>query len=146
MASNQTANYGLNQWAAGDRVLREEFNQDNAKRETALNAAGNCRIIAGSYVGTGTYGESNPCHLEFLFRPQIIFMDIGTADDYNSVPQYYLFFYGAQEAFAFGESERNILTWSDTGVSWYFPNVLVSNAAMHQFNASGKTYRYLAIG
>ena len=36
MASNQTSNYGLNQWAATDKVLREEFNQDNAKIDTAL--------------------------------------------------------------------------------------------------------------
>ena len=146
MASNYTSNYGLCQWEATDHVLREEFNQDNAKIDAALEAKGNCRIHVGSYVGTGTYGENNPCHLEFPFRPQIIFMDIHTTDDYNSVPQYYLFFYGAPDAYAFGESERNILTWSDTGVSWYFPNERVSEAATHQFNTSGKTYRYLIIG
>lgn len=146
MASNYTEHYGLCQWEATDPVLREEFNQDNVKIEAALESKGNCRIEVGSYVGTGTYGESHPCHLEFSFRPQIIFMDIHTTDDYNSVPQYYLFFYGATEAFAFGESKRNILTWSDTSVSWYFPDERVSEAAEHQFNTSGKTYRYLAIG
>ena len=36
MASNQTSNYGLNQWEAEDRVIREEFNGDNAKVDTAL--------------------------------------------------------------------------------------------------------------
>ena len=36
MASGQTENYGLNQWAAEDAVLREEFNGDNAKIEAAL--------------------------------------------------------------------------------------------------------------
>lgn len=36
MASNQTANYGLNQWAGSDRFLREEFNADNAKVDEAL--------------------------------------------------------------------------------------------------------------
>ena len=29
MASNHTANFGLNQWAATDPVLREDFNEDN---------------------------------------------------------------------------------------------------------------------
>ena len=36
MASNQTSNYGLNQWEATDQVLREEFNADNQKIDEAL--------------------------------------------------------------------------------------------------------------
>lgn len=36
MASSQTTNYGLNQWAAEDKVLREAFNQDNATIDAAL--------------------------------------------------------------------------------------------------------------
>ena len=36
MASGYTANYQLNQWEGTDKVLREEFNQDNAKIDTAL--------------------------------------------------------------------------------------------------------------
>ena len=35
---NQTANYGLNQWDEQDRILREDFNADNAKIEAALAA------------------------------------------------------------------------------------------------------------
>lgn len=38
MASNYTANYGLCQWEPGDKFLREEFNQDNEKIDTALEA------------------------------------------------------------------------------------------------------------
>ena len=36
MASNYTSNYNLNQWSASDRVLRTEFNADNAKIDAAL--------------------------------------------------------------------------------------------------------------
>ena len=36
MASNQTSNYGLNQWEATDQVLRTEFNADNSKIDAAL--------------------------------------------------------------------------------------------------------------
>ena len=36
MASNYTENYGLYQWEAADQVLREEFNQNNAKIDEAL--------------------------------------------------------------------------------------------------------------
>ena len=74
MASNQTSNYGLNQWEATDQVLRTDFNQDNAKLDAALKALadketelegtlagqaaaiaklGNCSIERFTYVGTG---------------------------------------------------------------------------------------------
>ena len=36
MANGQTGNYGLNQWAAEDKVIRTEFNEDNAKIDAAL--------------------------------------------------------------------------------------------------------------
>ena len=39
MASGYTANYGLCQWEPEDQFLREEFNQDNAKIDSALKAA-----------------------------------------------------------------------------------------------------------
>jgi len=38
MASNYTSNYGLCQWAASDKVLRTEFNADNAKIDAAIAA------------------------------------------------------------------------------------------------------------
>ena len=37
MASGQTTNFGLNQWAAEDQVLREEFNENNAKVDATLS-------------------------------------------------------------------------------------------------------------
>jgi len=36
MASNYTSNYNLCQWQASDKVLRTEFNADNAKIDAAL--------------------------------------------------------------------------------------------------------------
>ncbi len=39
MASNVTANYGLNQWEAEDAVRRVDFNADNAKIDAALKDA-----------------------------------------------------------------------------------------------------------
>ena len=38
MATNQTANYDLNQWLSTDQVLRTDFNADNAKLDAALGA------------------------------------------------------------------------------------------------------------
>lgn len=45
MASNHTSHYDLNQWAASDKVLRAEFNADNAKVDAAL--AGLAGQVAG---------------------------------------------------------------------------------------------------
>ena len=38
MSTNHTTNYDLNQWEASDKVLRTEFNSDNAKIDAALKA------------------------------------------------------------------------------------------------------------
>ena len=45
MSTNHTTNYDLNQWEGTDKVLRTEFNQDNAKIDAALKA--NADAIAG---------------------------------------------------------------------------------------------------
>ena len=36
MSTNHTTNYDLNQWEGTDKVLRTEFNADNAKIDAAL--------------------------------------------------------------------------------------------------------------
>ena len=41
----KTENYQLNQWDAGDRVLRTDFNGDNEKIETALTALQNKPVL-----------------------------------------------------------------------------------------------------
>ena len=45
MSTNHTTNYDLNQWEGTDKVLRTEFNADNAKIDAALKA--NADAIAG---------------------------------------------------------------------------------------------------
>ena len=69
----QTNNYGLNQWDQQDRILREDFNVDNAKIEaailaavTAANAANDAataaqntaHVATGSYTGNGKSGRT----------------------------------------------------------------------------------------
>ena len=85
MASNYTEHYGLCQWETTDQVLREEFNQDNEKVDTVLNAlyeknavleeyiqkCGNCQIHTTSYIGTGGSGEGSPNSLTFPEAPSI---------------------------------------------------------------------------
>ena len=65
MASGQTEHYSLNQWQPEDQVLREEFNQDNAKIDAALP-----RFITGSYVGTGETEITK--HYSLGSRPKMV--------------------------------------------------------------------------
>lgn len=99
MASNYTENYGLCQWEATDQVLREEFNQDNAKMDETLKTladkdialesaiaavaatAGNCQMELITYTGTGTYGEGKPTQITFPILPDI-FIIVGDKSIY----------------------------------------------------------------
>jgi len=75
MASNQTANFGLNQWEATDKVLREEFNADNAKIEAAILAAQKSPCcVTGSYEG----GVEGGVTVELGFKPSFLFVLQGT--------------------------------------------------------------------
>ena len=109
-------------------------------------ADGGVKIAVGSYTGSGAYGSAHPNSLTFTFKPLIIFMDIATIDDYNSIPQYYMFFYGVPSAYAKGTSSANILSWSENGVSWYTQSSSDSSGPQYQFNRKGQVYHYIAIG
>ena len=85
----QTSHFQLNQYEASDRILHGDFNNDNQKIDAALAAGGNCRVAAGSYTGTGTYGQNNPCSLTFDFKPLLVFLDTGVMDPYSSIPVLY---------------------------------------------------------
>lgn len=91
MASNYTTNYKLPLWEGGDNFVREEFNAAHedidaalgehgaalTEHAAALALCGNCKIACGSYVGTGTYGEANPCSLTFPFAPSLLLFFTG---------------------------------------------------------------------
>ena len=77
---NQTTNYQLSQWDAEDRILREDFNADNAKLEQALAGiaetlakCGNCKIWATSYKGNGATTTS----ITFPVKPLLFFVKGG---------------------------------------------------------------------
>ena len=86
MSTNHTTNYNLNQWEATDKVLRTEFNEDNAKIDAALKAnadalaaledtlalKGNCQIEVQTYTGNGKSGASNPTVLTFSKVPLLV--------------------------------------------------------------------------
>ena len=69
---NYTENYQLNQWESTDRVLREDFNEDNRKIEEALKTAG-AQIAVGTYVGTNQNNQT-PRYIELGFSPTAVFV------------------------------------------------------------------------
>ena len=80
MSTNHTPHYNLSQWERDDRILMEDFNEDNTKIDTALagleetaaeHAAalarrGNCQVYTTTYTGNGgssksLYFPGKPC-------------------------------------------------------------------------------------
>lgn len=86
MASNQTDNFGLSQWLPEDKVLREEFNQDNAKIDMALRESSRLICLADVRLPTEQseivldlkdVSLENYCKLE-LWAPKLIGASSGT--------------------------------------------------------------------
>ena len=65
MASSYTEHFQLNQWAAEDPVLREDFNADNAKLDKVIP-----RIVTGTYTGDGTADRT----IQLGFRPKAVLL------------------------------------------------------------------------
>ena len=71
----QTGNYSLNQWEGQDRILREDFNADNAKIEAALDAVqalsnGAAKVVFGTYQGN----EAATRNITLGFTPRAVIL------------------------------------------------------------------------
>lgn len=112
---------------------------------TALGQLGaKTQIATGSYVGTGTYGASNPNSLTFDFEPKFVAV-FGTSDSFQ------LFLLnGASYAFSVRKENSNTdnyaktspitVSFSGNSVSWYSKN---SNIYQGNYTMS---HNYIAIG
>ena len=99
------------------------------------NAVTAPKIAAGSYVGTGTYGQSNPTTLEFDAPPLIVFVVGGRS---------FFAIQGNPTAnVIYGGSGGTLsLIWSGNSLSWY---VYAEPDAYNQLNIEGKAYYYIAL-
>lgn len=113
-----------------------------------LNNLGAARIQTGSYVGTGTYGSSNPCRLQFNFKPQL-FILFGKSNSNASYRDMIIAIRGdAQLAFTISHGSNPsspvstglIFSWASKYLTWY------ASSLNNQLNASGVTYNWLAAG
>jgi len=70
MSTNKTPNLNLHSWVETDPVLMSEFNENFNAIDTASQTFGNCKIITGSYVGTGQCGSAYSNRLYFDTAPK----------------------------------------------------------------------------
>ena len=68
MASSYTSNYQLCQWEGTDKVLRTDFNGDNAKIDAAL--AEKAEVVFGTYTGDGTASRV----ISLGFTPEAVYL------------------------------------------------------------------------
>ena len=99
------------------------------------------QIAIGSYTGANTSGSSGKNTLTFDFVPKMVAI---VADGVNDAYAGTLFVQGQTVSNYFGfvndTSKKITVSWSGNSVSWY------ASYANSQFNASGKTFLYVAIG
>ena len=117
-----------------------------------LNAAGLTRMQLVSYVGTGTYGASNPSSLTFDFAPKVV-LYLGASVDNSST----LNRYTSRAMFLDSLNTNNVTGMGFSldvnsypsyggknedgkGVHWYG-----TGSAANQLNYSGYTYYFLAL-
>lgn len=139
---NQTETHGLSQWEAQDRILREDFNADNAKTEDALAglatrtanlestcaSLGNCAVYTETYEGTG---KTETMTRTFPGKPVAIM--VGSSFGYAFVACR-----GMPTVYPHYISNGLVtisLTWGETSVSW------IGSSASDSMN--GNTTYYL---
>jgi hypothetical protein len=132
----------------------------------AQAVAKGCRIATGSYVGTGTWGESSPNKLTFSFTPKVVFV----VQYFNSASGVYGPIYSSQkasnavmvadtltESFQSGngfyelgyindEARYSYGKKSKDGKTFYWYFSYDKDRSGSQLNSSGSVYYWVAIG
>jgi len=141
-----TKNYNLTQWSPDDRILRENFNADNAAIDTALAAhdaalalRGNCRIETFTFAGTSTQGQNITFTLKFSARP-LLFLIFGANTLYFSSTDFHMYL-GNKHS-----SVSNSFVLQDTEFEWVGNTAKISlSAEYNQMNITGRTYQVVAL-
>ena len=120
---------------------------------------GRVRIAHGTYRGTGVYGANNKNSLTFPFAPELLILyQAGYIGLMSGVEGNDSGFYAIlpRETTAFKvvaynsnysqyDADTNYISFSGNTATWYIDYSYSGNAGA-QFNASGTTYGYIAIG
>ena len=138
------AMYGLGADAVPDEVLAL---LNSLVKNAQTSADERAKIQTGSYVGTGTYGASNPCSLTFDFVPIFVFIQrtkMGTGATYG---YYASMVRPSEQAMSIRSLGGNAsydgimyLTWRNNSLSWY------GNTASEALNENNYNYYWVCIG
>lgn len=120
-----------------------------------FNAATAVQIATGSYVGTGTYGESNPNSLTFEFEPKLVI--ISGISSNGAIRSFAIISskgsgFGTRANVSYSTTPSPKVIFSDikyNNLKWFVGANSSSDATATlevQQNVSGTTYHYLAIG
>lgn len=112
------------------------------------NAVAAPDIETGSYVGTGTYGQANPNTLTFGFAPKLVI--IGGRNNQNTYGStiaimdsaFFMAIAGKSSSLSPDSSSWEAVSITGNSMSWY----TTENSDSYQFNVSGESYHYIAIG
>ena len=137
--------YGLDATAVPDEVPVAARSLISTAQGTADSK---CKIVSGSYTGTGTYGGDNKNSLTFDGTPKLLIVSSTVSSAYGGSRTYpqLIFVYGESGSIASlitnGSDIFASATVSRSGntVSWYS-----ADAAAQQLNVSGTKYNYIAI-
>ena len=166
---DKTKNYQLNQWAAGDKVQRIDFNADNDKIDGAIAAvsarAGALetgkadkadldaaratipKLAAGSYAGDGA--ASRTIRLGFTPKAVLVITDRGRIQYNYSSSSYYTYgglaVTGSPATGSYGDP---IVTIQSGGFQVADITMQDSSHVNHYThgNHNGQTYHYIALG
>ena len=114
---------------------------------------GYSKVQTGSYVGTGTYGTSNPTSLTFNFVPKFL-MIAPVRPKSGNVYYYYVSdgmigIYNNNSVIQMYGSTSDIVNtisgWGTKTLSWYYESSSSYANASGQMNSSGATYYWIAI-
>lgn len=122
---------------------------------------GGAKIATGSYVGTGTYGESNPCSLTFDFVPKLVIISgiVDTSTWPGSSIQLHTGIWSAAGYNGMQVIQSNSLANNNNATAWSIHASVTNNtfswhtgpkdgggSSRHQLNNSGQKYCWVAIG
>lgn len=142
LADSTAASIGLDGSATVDTAI--------AKLKSLLDAVSTqvstkAQVTFGTYVGTGTYGASNPTKITFPFSPRFVFIS-GDRSEIKTMMAVYgsnLSIVLESSTYAVIPHFQNIL-WSEKSISFYLDGA--TDVSTYQLNKKGQTYAYIAIG
>ena len=151
MSSSKTENLNLHAWTPDDPVKMSEFNENFAILDRAA------RIVTGSYVGNGAYGESSPTTLTLDFAPKVVFLFrdsyYAASTSYNSIaqvgywgPEFVVLLAGATYVRVYYNTGTTYPTYTKVTFTEHGVSFWSGTNAESQWNVNNSTYHYVALG